>query len=256
MGGKTHSSPSRIGSSRSANQDHPHVGGSVNKTSPPAPRGLYAFAAGHFLIWVLGGGEPIIVEMIYSISGEFTKKGKDFLGVKVGGVTFKTYVNKRLLEKPMVVGAEMNLFTYLNHKEDVLDLYGFETEEELRFFELLISVSGVGPKSALGILSVGDIKQLEAAIIENRPDLLTKVSGVGKKTAERIIVELKSRVENESSASTVARLDSDSDVVEALVGLGYGRDQVRDVLNNKIPKEIKGLEDRLREALKSLGRRS
>lgn len=198
--------------------------------------------------------EHIIVIMIHALSGNLVLKGKDFVGVVLGGITFKVQVHRRFLERSVQVGKEVNLFTYLHHKEDALDLYGFESEEELIFFELLISVSGVGPKSALGILSVGDIAELEAAIKENRPDLLTKVSGVGRKTAERIIVELRSKVESAGSATRVAGMDSDSDVIEALMGLGYKRDQAKEVLK-KVPESIKGLENKLREALKLLGRR-
>jgi len=192
--------------------------------------------------------------MIHAISGELVNKGRDFLAVELHGITFKVLTHKRLLERPIVIGSKVSLFTYLHHKEDVLDLYGFDNQEELRFFELLISVSGVGPKSALGILSVGDIPQLEAAIKENRPDLLTKVSGVGRKTAERIIVELKSKVESSGSAIKVAGMESDSDVVEALMGLGYKADQAKEALK-KVSKEAEGLEEKLREALKLLGRR-
>jgi len=193
--------------------------------------------------------------MIYSLKGEFVSKGRDFITVSMGGITFKVITHRRVLERPIKLGEEVEFFTYLHHKEDALDLYGFSNEEELRFFELLISVSGVGPKSALGILSVGEISQIEAAIKENRPDLLTKVSGIGHKTAERIIVELKTKVQSEGAAQTVARIESDSDAVEALIGLGYKREQAKEVLR-KVPKEVRSLEEKVREALKILGRRS
>ena len=98
------------------------------------------------------------------------------------------------------------------------------SEPELRFFELLISVSGVGPKSALSVLDVGELSDLAAAIAENRPDLLTRASGVGRKTAERVIVELRTKIRLPSSEGAVRRMDVDADLVETLASLGYRRE--------------------------------
>ena len=90
--------------------------------------------------------------MIYSVSGKYIGQKKDYIIIAVGGLSFRVHVHKGLLEKASRLGPEITLFTYLNHKEDGMDLYGFLREEELDFFELLISVSGVGPRSALGII--------------------------------------------------------------------------------------------------------
>ena len=133
-----------------------------------------------------------------------------------------------------------------------MELYGFLSAEELSFFELLISVSGVGPKSALSIIDVANLEELSAAIQESRPDLLTKASGIGRKTAERIIVELRNKVSSSRSGAMVEKMDTDADLVEALSNLGYRREEARDALA-KVPRETAGVEARLKEALRILG---
>ena len=192
--------------------------------------------------------------MIYSISGKLAEKRNSFAVVEVLGVGIKLITHKRALSSLPPVGAEVKLFSHLHVREDILDLYGFLTEEELNFFELLISVSGVGPKSALSILEISELKELAAAIQENRPDLLTRASGIGRKTAERIIIDLKNKVKAEMSGEAVKRMESDADIVETLVGLGYRREDARNVLQ-KLEKSITGLEPRLKAALKILGKK-
>ena len=113
---------------------------------------------------------------------------------------------------------------------------------------MLISVSGVGPRSALAILDTGPLDELSAAIKENRPDLLTRAPGIGRKTAERVIVELKTKVQSSKSGAVVEKMQTDSDLVEALMSLGYHRDQARTALG-KVDEKVVGTEDRLRAAL-------
>jgi Holliday junction DNA helicase RuvA len=191
--------------------------------------------------------------MIYSVSGKLVLKEDGFVVVEVGGLGVKLYASKQTIGAlPAVGGAtEVKFFSHLNVKEDALDLYGFTTREELDFFELLISVSGVGPKSALAILDVGPLTELFAAIKENRPDLLTRAAGVGRKTAERVILELKTKVESKTSGAVVEKMQTDSDLVEALVSLGYRRDEARAALG-KVDAAITGTEDRLKAALRIL----
>jgi Holliday junction DNA helicase RuvA len=145
----------------------------------------------------------------------------------------------------------VKLFTHLNVKEDALDLYGFGTPDEMDFFELLISVSGVGPRSALAILDVGRLDELSAAIKEGRPDLLTRAAGIGRKTAERVILELRSKVESVKSGAVVEKMQTDSDLAEALTSLGYRRDEARTALE-KVGEDVVGAENRLKAALKIL----
>jgi len=190
--------------------------------------------------------------VIYSLSGTLKLKEGNLVIIETGGVGFKLLSSQQTVKVLPAVGEQVFVYSHLHVKEDGLDLYGFSTSEELRFFEMLISVSGVGPKSAIAILGVSDLNSLAAAIKEGRPDLLTRVSGVGRKTAERIIVELKSKVQVDHASETVQGMDSDSDIVEMLVGLGYRKDQVAQALR-KVAETVTGMEGRLKAALKILG---
>jgi holliday junction DNA helicase RuvA len=189
--------------------------------------------------------------MIHSISGKLDAVLETSVAVDVGGVGFRIYTHERVRRGLPPLGERVKFFCHLVVREDALELYGFLVPEELRFFELLISVSGVGPKSALSILEIADTKNLSAAIKEGRPDLLTRASGIGRKTAERIILELKTKVRAESSEATVKTMESDADIVETLVSLGYRRDQAKSALAKVDPKII-NLEPRLKAALKNL----
>lgn len=191
--------------------------------------------------------------MIYSVLGKLALKGDGFVVVDVGGLGIKLYVSKQTISALPAAGAghEAKFFSHLNVKEDALDLYGFVSQEELSFFELLISVSGVGPKSALAILDVGPLDELSAAIKEGRPDLLTRAAGVGRKIAERVILELKAKVQSATSGDMVEKMQTDSDLVEALTSLGYRRDEARAALG-KVDATVKGTEDRLKAALRIL----
>lgn len=189
--------------------------------------------------------------MIYSIKGPVAAVSEEFAVVESGGIGFKIFMSERGL-KSLLRGSEASLFCHLHVREDALDLYGFPAAEELEFFELLLGISGVGPKSALSVLDVASLAELGAAIQESRPDLLTKASGIGRKTAERIVLELKGKVRVGGAEEMVRKMEGDSDLVETLVGLGYRRDQAKSALE-KVNKETVGLEARLREALKVLG---
>ncbi|MDP3645636.1 MAG: Holliday junction branch migration protein RuvA [bacterium] len=172
--------------------------------------------------------------------------------VSAGGVGYKVFCTKETLAK-MKPNTSVNLWTHLAVRESILDLYGFATEEELRFFELLLMVSGIGPKSALAILDIASVETLRSAIAGSNAGYLTKVSGIGKKTAEKIILELKDKVGvgGEASAHT---LSSDEGALEAMRALGYSQIEAREALR-KVPNEVEGVNDRLREALRILGSR-
>lgn len=190
--------------------------------------------------------------MIHTIEGTLTHRGGNFAVVNVGGLGIKVFSHARGISSLPVAGNKIKFFCHLHVREDALDLFGFTSEEELSFFESLISISGVGPKSALSIFGVDKLENILAAIKENRPDLLTRASGIGRKTGERIVLELRGKVGSEKSESFVGKMEADSDVVEALVGLGYRRDQARAALG-KIDEKVTGLEERLKAALKILG---
>jgi len=181
-------------------------------------------------------------------------KGDHFTVVEAAGLGLKIFTNHRNLEKLPPIGSEVKFFTYLYLREDGLELYGFATPEELKFFELLNSVVGVGPKSALAILSIAELKELTAAIKENRPDLLTRASGIGRKTAERIILELRNKIQAEKSGEVVVKMEADAAVIEVLVNLGYKKDEARNALM-RVNEGVTNLEERLKATLKILGRK-
>jgi Holliday junction DNA helicase RuvA len=190
--------------------------------------------------------------MIYSVSGTLALKGENFLVLEVGGVGLQIFTHRRILENLPPVGGTLKFFCHLHLREDAFELYGFSDPEELRFFRLLNSVSGVGPKSALSVLEIAELKQLAAAVKESRPDLLTRASGVGRKTAERIVLELRSKVTSDKAEAVVGIMESDADILEALTGLGYRRDQAKSALE-KVGDKISDTESRLKGALKVLG---
>ena len=131
--------------------------------------------------------------MIHGLSGKVKALGLNYVVVDVGGVAYKVYIplNEEKLPKE---GQDISIHTYLHVREGGMDLFGFFEEGGLQLFEALISVSGVGPKSAMSILGIGSVDQITAALAKGEPDLLRRSSGVGRKTAERIILELKDKV--------------------------------------------------------------
>ncbi len=192
--------------------------------------------------------------MIHYLKGKMVGRGENFAVIENNGIGFKVFLTSEAINKLPAADTEVKIFCCLYIREDIgPELYGFIKEEELNFFGLLNSISGIGPKTALNILAIDHLENIMAAIIENRPDLLTRASGIGQKTAERIILELKSKIKLKTSKTLTQKLDLDTEVEEALVGLGYSRRQVREILN-KIPADIKKIEDRLREALRFLSR--
>ncbi|MEK7624597.1 MAG: Holliday junction branch migration protein RuvA [Patescibacteria group bacterium] len=192
--------------------------------------------------------------MIHYLSGKIISRGENFAILENNGIGYRVFLTSEAVNKLPVADSAVKIFCHLYIRDETgLELYGFLKEEELNFFGLLISISGVGPKTALNILSVDSLENLMAAIIENRPDLLTRASGIGQKTAERVILELKSKIKLKTAKTLTEKLDLDAEVEEVLVSLGYSRRQVRDALT-RISPEIKKIEDRIREALRHLGR--
>lgn len=170
--------------------------------------------------------------MIYNISGTLTYVGDQFLVVECSGIGFKCFSSLNTLKSVGRTGEKVNLFTYLSVKEDALDLFGFATEEELSFFKLLITVSGVGPKAAVAVLSELESSRLALAIASGDVKSITRANGVGKKTAERIVLELKDKVANVASSNDMQSVASAAAVVEesaageavaALVALGFNK---------------------------------
>ena len=178
-------------------------------------------------------------------------KKDNFFVVDIGGLGMKIQSSFNVLKSLPQVGETVNAFTHLHVREDALELYGFLDESELNLFQLLIGISGIGPKSAMGILGVEKVEKVKAAISEGRSELLTKASGIGKKTAERIVLELGGRLRQDGSRKIVGLMESDFDIADALVNLGYTKSQAKEALS-KVDSKISGVEDRIKEALKFL----
>ncbi|MDD5341411.1 MAG: Holliday junction branch migration protein RuvA [Patescibacteria group bacterium] len=191
--------------------------------------------------------------MISYLKGKIQYVGANFIELNVNDVGYKIFVAANILNKARV-GQETEVFTYQNVREEALDLFGFASREELEMFEKLISVSGIGPKTALNALSVAKIDEIESAIISGDASVLTKISGIGKKTAERIVLELKNKYKSVSEVGGKIMRSEDADVIDALVGLGYSVDQARDVLR-RLDKNIKGTEKKVKAALQLLSKK-
>lgn len=175
-------------------------------------------------------------------------KKDNFLVVATGGVGYKVFaLDKSINEKK--IGDEIELHLYTQVAETVLDLYGFAVREELDFFELLISISGVGPRSALGILQKAKVEDLKSAVQSGSADILNKVSGIGPKTAQKIVDGLKDKLGSWSGAAAGWAGDF-SDALEALVGLGYSSSQASEALKRCESRETG---EKIKEALKILG---
>ena len=178
--------------------------------------------------------------MYYYIKGTLAAKGDNCLVVDAGGVGYRIYTSLNCIEKAGSIGSEITVYTYLNVREDAMELYGFISEDERKMFMLLISVSGVGPKAGLALLSVATPDRLATAIVTGDEKLITKASGVGPKAAKRIILELKDKIDSDvlgidadgvilSPAEEIIA-DSRAEAMSALVALGYSSQEAKSVL--------------------------
>ncbi|HEY4503435.1 MAG TPA: Holliday junction branch migration protein RuvA, partial [Candidatus Paceibacterota bacterium] len=152
------------------------------------------------------------------------------------------------------VGSPISIWPHLVVKETALELFGFLDKETLEIFELLITISGIGPKSALGILNIVSPATLRQAVASEDTTYLTRVSGIGKKNAEKIVLELKNKLKVTKDDQSVD-MQSEGDALEALVSLGYSERDARDALK-KVPKDIEGASERVKAALKLLSTKS
>ncbi len=188
--------------------------------------------------------------MISLLKGTIELNTDRYVIINVNDVGYKVYISGNTFKNLPKKGEQVKLYTYLYVRENIMDLYGFLNSEELEIFKLLISISGIGPKGALSVLTVVSIDTLKKAIVNEESDVLTKVSGIGKKMAEKIVLELKNKISKEFSGKGVGE---DSEAIDALMSLGYKLKEAREILK-KVPKEIEGVENRVREALKLLGK--
>lgn len=195
--------------------------------------------------------------MIGSIKGKIILKKEKFLVVEANGVGYKISVSPDTLSRVDALrlrsgknDTEVAFWIHTHVREDTLDLYGFLEYAELEFFEMLISVSGIGPKGALTILGVTSIETLRQAIGTGDTSYLTKISGIGKKTAEKIVIELRDKVGKENN-NKEGSLRDELDALEALKALGYSQNEARDALKEVSP--TANTNTKIKEALKILG---
>jgi len=191
--------------------------------------------------------------MISFLSGKILNKGQGYIILRVGDVGYKIYVSPTKYAN-LDLNQEIEFYIYQVVREDALDLYGFSSLEELEMFELLLSISGIGPKSALGALSISNVGELKSYIAQGDPTLLTKVSGIGKKTAERVVLELRDKIKH-TTHDTKHEIGASiaGDEIDALMALGYSMQQAREALK-KVDSNIQDSGEKIREALKKLGK--
>ncbi len=186
--------------------------------------------------------------MIASLRGTITAVTLKSVVVEVAGVGYRIFATGQTLAS-FDVGADCHLFTHHHQREDGQELYGFRTIQELEMFELLLTVNGVGPKSALGVLSRASVADISRAVHAGETSLLTKVSGIGAKTAERIVRELNGKLEAPAEGSVTDVRGGDDEVVAALEQLGFTPGEARKALA-KVPSNVTDPAQRIRAVLR------
>lgn len=200
--------------------------------------------------------------MISYLRGTLIENTIEYTVLEVGGIGYKVLTPATVALSLNQTGSEIKLFTYLHVREDILQLYGFLQKEDLNSFELLLSVSGIGPKGALAILSFLSSERLYSAILNEDIGLLSKVPGIGKKTAQRMVLELKDKVKKLSIGTDIAQKDEipslyeefEDDAIEALIALGYQRNEAVKAVGKAKGLEYKNSQDLIKGALKELAR--
>ena|SRR3989338_143896 len=189
--------------------------------------------------------------MISRLNGKIISITDKTIVIDVGGIGFLVYATSDTLTRTKQ-GETINLFTYMAVRENAIELYGFSDENELSFFEMLIGISGIGPKSALGILAVAPADTMRRAIASGDMSYMTKISGIGKKTAEKIVIELRDKLQKQGHINNKEEFREELDVLEALKSLGYSQQEARDALKEISP-DITDTGAKVKEALKILG---
>jgi Holliday junction DNA helicase RuvA len=192
--------------------------------------------------------------MIANLDGTLTFIDSQSAVVQTGGVGFLINSSKSTLEKLGTVGSRVSLYTHLHVREDNLALYGFASSEELMLFKELITVSGIGPKVALAFLSTFSTEQIIMAITSANVDIITQVPGIGKKAANRIVIELKGKLDKELSEVAAPLATENVEAVEALTSLGYSIKEANLAISSIKNSSSMELEEVIRLALQNLGK--
>jgi Holliday junction DNA helicase RuvA len=187
--------------------------------------------------------------MIARLSGTVWSIGEDHVVIRAGGLGFQVRVPSSVLAQLDGVGQPVELFTHLHVRENDLTLYGFLMEEELALFRLLLSISGVGPKVALALLGTVSPDALRQAVVQEEPGLLSRVPGIGPKTAKAIIFHLKDKIVPTEAARIPLLSDADANVIAALTGLGFSLVEAQAALQSLPRDEELPVEEQVRQAL-------
>ncbi|HNR01076.1 MAG TPA: Holliday junction branch migration protein RuvA [Anaerolineaceae bacterium] len=187
--------------------------------------------------------------MIASLEGVVTEKLTDSIVISVGGVGFLVFASLVTINK-FELHKMAALHTHMVVREDALTLYGFETLEEKEMFLMLLAVSGVGPRTAMAVVSSAPLDMIKKAVLTEQPELLARIPGIGKKTAQAIVLHMQGKIKGEITGGRGLESNIDSDVIAALTGLGYSLIEAQSALQ-MIPKETpEDLETRVRTALR------
>jgi len=192
--------------------------------------------------------------MIASVEGTLEYRGVDSIIVNVGGIGIQVSSPASTLCQLGPVGGRVSLYTHLRVTEDNFSLYGFASEEELNLFKNLISVSGIGPKAALALLSALNPEQLVMTITGSNVDLISQVPGIGRKMADRLVVELRDKLEKEWKGAALPLVKEDTDAVAALTSLGYSLREATQAISKLPNSSDLSLEEKVKMALQQLAR--
>jgi holliday junction DNA helicase RuvA len=199
-------------------------------------------------------GSPIDVNMIATIEGILEYAGVDSITVKIGGIGIQVHVPASSPSRFGGKGSHVSLYTHLQIREDTIFLYGFTSSEELDLFKNLISVSGIGPKTALSLLSSLSVEQLTMAITSGNAELISQVPGIGKKAAGRIIIELRGKLEREWPETGLSLAPEDADAIAALTNLGYSLMEATHAISRVPNAAGLSLEEKVKTALQQITR--
>jgi Holliday junction DNA helicase RuvA len=193
--------------------------------------------------------------MIATLDGILEYRGNDSVIINVGGIGFRVYVSGATLSQLGAVKDKAFLYTHLHVREDNVSVYGFASSEELALFKNLISVSGVGPKLALALLSALTPEQVVMAIASGNIDFLSQAPGIGKKMASRLVVELRGKLEREWKEVAQPLAPESADIIAALTSLGYSLAQATEAMSKIPDSEELSLEEKIKMALQQVARR-
>jgi len=192
--------------------------------------------------------------MISFIRGLIKQRTDKYLIIETNNIGYKIFVNNQTMAVLPKNGQEVQLYTYFHKTDDTNSLFGFLNFEDLIFFEELLSVPNVGPRLALNIMSIGNIDKIKTAILSNDENYLAKAPGVGNKMAKKIILELASKIKIASNNFMPEILKEETDILDALVNMGYKKYEVVQALKI-LPTNIFGIENKIKELLKILGKK-